>query len=155
MIYLNGIFALYPILLTKWLELNNFLTQVFRGLSVSWPSNVVVRPVPSNVDYVSSFETEDAACDVARYTLQAFHRLISLCSWRIVSYMKHTNDFSWIEVLLSKALLPTMVKMLQTSPLIRFSLLDQSVDVMVDVMDDACLPYICHMVNVQVPVYIY
>ena len=29
------------------------------------------------------------------------------------------------------------------------------VGTVVDVTDEACLPYICHMVNAQVPVYIY
>ena len=105
-------FTLFLTLLAQWLELDNFLTQVFRALPVNCPSDVVIRPVPSDVNYASPFQTEDAACDVGRCALKAFQNLITLCSWGILFYTKSPQDTSWVDILLSKGLSPPMVEML-------------------------------------------
>lgn len=69
--------------------------------------------------------------------------------------MKHDNDTSWVGIFLSKGISPTMVKMLQSSPVGRFFLLDPRVGAVVDITDEACLPYVHRMLDAQVPVYIY
>jgi len=151
----NGKFGLFPALLAQWLELDNFLTQVFRALPVSCTPDVIVRPVPSDANYASPFQTEDAARDAATRALVAFQHLITLCSWKIACYMKHANDVSWVEILLSKSISPAMVEMLRTSRVARFSPLDLRVGAVVDVTDVASLQYVRRMVDAQVPVYIY
>ena len=151
----NGMFTLFPALLARWLELDNFLTQVFRALPINCPPDVVVRPVPSDVNYASPFQTEDAARDAGRRALKAFQHLITLCSWGISFYTKSPQDTSWVDILLSKGLSPPMVEMLRSSYIGRFHLLDPRVGTVVDVTDEACLSYIRRMVDAQVPVYIY
>jgi hypothetical protein len=154
-VHSNGMFTLFPALLAQWLELDNFLTQVFRALPVNCPPDVVVRPVPSDANYASPFQTENAARDAGMRALKAFQHLITLCSWGISFYMKHDQDTSWVGILLSKGLSPPMVEMLRSSYVGRFHLLDPRVGAVVDVNDEACLPYVRRMVDAQVPVYIY
>ena len=152
----NESFSIHADLVAKWLELDRLLTQVFKALPVSCPPNVILRPVPSDARYAATFPTEQEARTAGMRALRAFQHFITLCSWAMASNAGNNFDNpAWVQVLLSKGISPTLVEMLRTSELPRFSSYDPRVGTVVDVTDEACLPYVRRMVNAQVPVYIY
>lgn len=151
----KGTFSLDPTLRDKWLELDNFLTRVYRTLPVRCLPDISLFPMPSHAKYAHPHETHESALAAAKSAQKAFQHLIALCSWGLSRCIKHEKDHSWVETLLSGGLSPPMVEMLRKSVVVEFRLFNPRVGAVVDINDVASLPYVRRMVEAQVPVYIY
>ncbi|KAH0825657.1 hypothetical protein J3R83DRAFT_11699 [Lanmaoa asiatica] len=151
----QGFFSLDSTLRNQWLELDNFLTRVFRILPVGCPPDVSLFPVPSDARYASPHKTEAGARDATKRARKAFQHLIALCSWGLSRYIKHEKDHSWVQTLLSGGLSPPMVEMLRESVVAEFQPFSSRVGAVVDVKDLASLAYVHRMAEAKVAVYIY